>query len=76
MDCFFCKGHMKPSFTTHFTELSHCMIIIKHVPCMKCEQCGEVVYDGGVLTQLDKIIDAPEENLTEIAVVNYPGRVA
>lgn len=76
MDCFFCKGHMKPDFTTHFTELKNCMVIIKHVPCIKCEQCGEVVYNGDVLAQLDKIIDALEANLTEIAVVNYPGRVA
>ncbi len=76
MTCFFCKGEMKDGYTTHVTELKNCIVIVKNVPCMKCEQCGEVVYDGEVLTQLEKIMDTLETNLTEIAVVNYPNRVA
>ena len=76
MNCFFCKGDMKDGFTTHVTELKNCIVIIKNVPCLKCEQCGEVVYSGEVLKQLDEIIDHLETGLTEIAVINYPNRVA
>lgn len=76
MTCFFCKGTMKPGQTTHMVELPNCIVIIKHVPCLKCEQCGETVFNGEVLKQLDKIIDALQTNLTEVAIVNYPGKVA
>lgn len=76
MTCFFCKGDMTDGFTTHVTELKNCIVIIKNVPCLKCEQCGEVVYSGDVLRQLDQILDTLETSMTEIAVVNFPNRVA
>lgn len=49
MNCFYCKGDMVPDFTTHVAELENCIVIIKHVPCLKCSQCGEVVYTGTTL---------------------------
>jgi YgiT-type zinc finger domain-containing protein len=67
---------MNDELTTHVTELKNCIVIIKNVPCLKCKQCGEVVYSGEVLKELDHIIDTLETNMTEIAVVNYPNRVA
>ena len=40
MKCLSCKnGNMLSSTTTYFTEFNNCMLIIKNVPCMKCEQC-------------------------------------
>ena len=45
MNCFFCKGSMKPSTTTHFVDLKKCMIIVKNVPCWECMQCGVIVLD-------------------------------
>ena len=42
MNCFYCKGDMVPDFTTHVAELENCIVIIKHVPCLKCSQCGEL----------------------------------
>ncbi len=40
MKCFFCKSDMENGFTTHVAELEKCIVIIKNVPCMKCDQCG------------------------------------
>lgn len=76
MKCFFCKGDMLSSTTTHVEDLGNCIIIIKHVPCFKCEQCGEVSYSGSVVKQIESIIDKLKDTLTEIAVVNYPDKVA
>lgn len=76
MTCFFCKGDMAASVTTHVVDLGKCIIIVKNVPCMKCSQCGEVVYTGTVVKHLEKITNALEASLTEIAVVNYPDNVA
>jgi len=71
MKCFLCKGNMTEGFTTHVSDLGSCIIIVKNVPCLKCEQCGEVSYTGTVVKQLEKTIDTLQSTLAEIAVVNY-----
>lgn len=77
MTCFFCKGDMVESKTNYFVTLeSGTMLIIKNVPCHKCTQCGEISYSGTVAATLEQIVNATESAMTEIAVVNYPDRVA
>lgn len=71
MNCFFCKGEMKPSTTTHFVDLKKCMVIVKNVPCFECEHCGEVLFDDEVVKRLDTIIQKVSDLMTEIAVVEY-----
>ena len=71
MACFFCKGNMSEGFTTHFAQVGNSFIIIKNVPCFKCEQCGEVVYTASVTKRLEQLIAELEKALTEIAVINY-----
>ena len=46
MTCFYCKGDMTESTTTHFAELKNCIVIIKNVPCYKCTPI--VILDEGV----------------------------
>lgn len=71
MTCFFCKGTMQAEFTTHFIQLSNCIVIIKNVPCSKCSQCGEVSYSGVVAVRIEQIADELKKSLTEVAIVNY-----
>ena len=75
MTCFFCKGNMEKSATTHFVNLKSCMVIIKNVPCYECEQCGETVYNNEVALQLEKIVKTTATAITEIAVVNYSDKI-
>jgi len=71
MTCFFCKGSMVESTTIHTVELKNCIVVIKNVPCLKCDQCGEVVINGEVAQRIEQIVAGFEKALTEIAVVNY-----
>ena len=71
MNCFFCKGEMKRSTTTHFVDLKKCMVIVKNVPCWECQKCGEIVLDDVVVKRLDDIVRRVSEFMTEIAVVEY-----
>ena len=71
MTCLFCKGDMVNSTTTFTAELEHCIVIVKNVPCFKCDQCGEESFPFEVTVRLEKIIDRCKDALTEIAVVNY-----
>lgn len=71
MTCFYCKGDMEESTTTHVAEVCDRVIVIKHVPCLKCGQCGEVAYTGSVLERLEQIVEQLENTLMEVAIVNY-----
>ncbi|MDO4156957.1 MAG: type II toxin-antitoxin system MqsA family antitoxin [Oscillospiraceae bacterium] len=71
MNCFYCKSDMIAGFTTHVAELERCIVIIKHVPCLKCSQCGEIVYTGTTLQKIEKILDKCREAMTEVAIVEY-----
>ena len=55
MTCFFCKGEMKPSTTIHTVQLKNCVVVIKNVPCMECEQCGEVVLSADTVEKIERI---------------------
>jgi len=75
MNCFFCKGTMSESTATYVVDLKHCIIIIRNVPCMKCEQCGEVVYTGSIVKQLEKIVDEVQNAMTEVVIINYSDKI-
>ena len=76
MTCFFCKGSMKESATTHVVDLKKCIVIVKNAPCRECEKCGEAVYTHEVALQLEKIVKNAATIITEIAVVNYSEKAA
>lgn len=76
MKCFKCKGEMRPAMTTFVADKENCCIVVRHVPCIQCEECGEIAYTGDVAENLEKITRAARQTLTEIAVVKYPGAVA
>lgn len=76
MNCFFCKGEMKQTTTSHFVDLKKCMIVVKNVPCWECQKCGEIFFDDEVVKRLDSIIKKVSELMTEIAVVEYNSEAA
>lgn len=76
MQCFCCKGEMKDSTTVHFVSLKKCMVIIKNVPCVECVQCGEKYYTDTITERLDEIVAAIGGLTTELAVVDFTGKVA
>ena len=71
MKCFLCKRNMTTSTTTYMTTCNKCYIIIKNVPCLKCDQCGEEYIDGITMLKIETIIDKLKSMLTEIAVVDF-----
>ena len=76
MTCILCTGNMMPGITSDFTDLGSCMVIIKNVPCLKCEQCGEKAFTGATVKQIERIVDTVKDSLTEVAIVHYPSTAA
>lgn len=73
---FKCKGEMREGVTTFVSDVDDFCIVIRHVPCMKCDVCGEVAFSGDVAASLEKIVNAAKSIFTEVAVINYPDAVA
>ena len=76
MNCFMCIGKLEEKNTTFMVELDNCIIIIKNVPSLVCEQCGEVLYSNEVSKQLEKLVNAVRNSITEITIINYSEKVA
>lgn len=75
-EVFFCKGEMGNGFTNHIVNYTECIIIIKNVPCEKCEQCGEVVYSDEVVTRLEKIVNQVKSIVSVVAIFEYDKMVS
>ena len=70
--CMYCKGEdFSESMTTHVVNYKNCLIIIKNVPCIECDQCGEKFYTDEVAEQLDRIISSAKKFSQEISVIDY-----
>lgn len=76
MKCFKCVSNMQASFTTDVTDLGSCLVIVRNVPCFKCEECNEIFYTGIVVKQLEKIIEMSKNSVNEIAIIDYNKQVA
>ena len=76
MNCLMYKGILADKKTTFMVELDNCIIIIKNVPSQVCKQCGEVSYSNEVAKQLEKLVNAVKNSITEITVIDYSEKVA
>lgn len=71
MKCIECGHTLIEKNRTYVANLDTCVIIIKNVPAMVCEHCGEVYYSDDVFTQIEKIVYRLESMINDIAVVDY-----
>ena len=43
MKCMKCGAEVEKSFTTDIFDLGECILIIRNIPCYKCEECTEII---------------------------------
>ena len=72
MRCLLCKtDFMEKSTETYFVQLENCYVIIENVPCLKCGQCGEVVYSASVMEKIEDIIEKIQDIASKIFILDY-----
>ena len=76
MTCFRCKGSAEHAFKTHAVTLENCVIIIKNVSALICDQCGESYFTDEVMQNLELIVDGLASLIKEVAIVEYTEKVA
>ena len=76
MTCYFCNGTLSQGVTTHVSDFGERAIIVRGVPCLKCDQCVEISYEGSVYQQVESIVDVLKDSMMEVAITNYPEKAA
>ena len=76
MKCISCGGVTSPGTTTDVTELGNSLVIVRNVPCYKCNECNEIIYTGDVVKRLEKIVERAKSAMNDIAIIDYNNKVA
>ena len=70
--CNACFGDKKIKSTTTFTvDYNGSLIVVRNVPCMECERCGEVLYSDEVSKKLEKIVESAKACSYDFSIVDY-----
>jgi YgiT-type zinc finger domain-containing protein len=72
MICVICKtGRYKSGFVTVALTIGKAAVIIKEVPAMVCDQCGEYVLSSEVTEKVLKIVNDALLNGAEVEVRRF-----
>lgn len=67
--CF--KDDKIKTFTTFTVEYKGCIIVVKNVPCLECQICGEITFTNEVSECLERLVNSAKSVLQEISVIDY-----
>ncbi|MBQ6759227.1 MAG: type II toxin-antitoxin system MqsA family antitoxin [Selenomonadaceae bacterium] len=59
------------STTTHVVDFKTHLIIVRNVPCMECDQCGEKYFSDAVAERLEKIVNEAKKFMQEVSIIDY-----
>jgi YgiT-type zinc finger domain-containing protein len=66
-----CGKDAYKSTTTEAIELSFGVLVIRNIPCYKCEECDEIFYTGDVVEKIEKVTEMVKQLMQEITVIDY-----
>ena len=70
--CSACFNENKLKTKTTFTvDYNDCIIIIKNVPCLECEVCGEIAFTDEVSAKIELLVNSAKKLMPEISVIDY-----
>ncbi|MCQ2189808.1 MAG: YgiT-type zinc finger protein [Paludibacteraceae bacterium] len=76
MKCSRCGKDAVKSTTTFVSDLGDVLVVIRNVPCYKCEECGEIMYTGDVVLHIEKFVNTAKELKQEVSIIDYMKQVA
>jgi YgiT-type zinc finger domain-containing protein len=77
MKCGICKAEMEEKKVTHTEDVDQAVIVIRHVPASVCSECGNIWYNGIVVVELEKLVDAfISQAGQEVAIINFARKSA
>ena len=71
MKCMKCGKEAFKSTTTEAIELGFGVLVIRNIPCFKCEVCDEIFYTGDVALKIEKITEMVKTLMQEVTIIDY-----
>lgn len=71
MKCMKCGKEAYKSTTIEAIELGFGVLVIRNIPCYKCEECDEIFYTGDVVKNIEKITERVKQLMQEVTVLDY-----
>ena len=69
--CPLCAGRTGPGETVFAVELGFGVVVVRHVPAMVCETCGESWIEDGTAARLEGVVDRARSEQREVEVLAY-----
>ena len=76
--CVYCGGALKEATVDYVEKIDNYVIVIKNVPCKKCNQCGEEYFSTPVAQKIESILDGVQKisSVITITVIDYSTQAA
>lgn len=72
MKCLACKyGTPKPGVTNFTAERDGVLIVVRHVPALICETCGEEYLDDSITDELYKQVEKAAKLGQEVSIQEF-----
>ena len=71
MKCMRCGKSAYESITTEAIELGFCLLIIRNIPCYKCDECDEIFYTGDVAVKIEQITESVKSLMQDVVIIDY-----
>lgn len=71
MKCMRCGKDAYPSTTTEAIEIGFGLLVIRNIPCYKCEECDEIFYTGDVTLKIERITETVRLLAQDITIIDY-----
>jgi YgiT-type zinc finger domain len=69
--CMRCGKPAYKSMTSEAIELGFGLLVIRNIPCYKCEECDEIFFIGDVVQKIEEIVDEAKQLMQETRVVYF-----
>ena len=71
MKCMKCGNNAYESTTTEAMEMEFGLLVIRNIPCYKCNECDEIFYTGEVAKKIERITEAVKTYMQEVTIIDY-----
>ena len=73
-NCPLCKGNIITGKTTYSVDLGFGVVVVRDVPALVCEQCGEDWIDDETAKNLERITDEAKAERSQVNIISMKKR--
>jgi YgiT-type zinc finger domain-containing protein len=69
--CAICHGDMTPGFSTQTYDLNDSLLVIRRIPALVCNQCGDAIFTTDTVKILERITNDFKKSYKSIKITEF-----